>query len=478
MRAPRNTISAWRDPRVSEIMATLPNPGLKNRPLTQFTGKTLGGSSAFNAMQWTVPVASSINRWLISGLSSKTSRKYYQRAFRLINPKIPSPRNQQRYAPLYLSAAARTGFPDVSNPFDMQTRDAIWGNFLAAENGRRRDSCTVYLTPILNTACGRNLRLVQGATVKKLLTKKKRDNRVTATGLEYIHSSDRNQTLVKTVYVRSEILLAAGPYGSPKLLQLSGIGPRDLLEKLHIPQVVDIPVGERTQGRSFALVPYTYSNLPVPPENDPAVLESRSEIERFDKVLASVYNIAVLFMNGVVGKLGYLSAGFVETPGLGLGTPSMSQIYFPNPKSFGSVRIRSKDPFESPDIELNLLSSRTEVRETESGVKRIDTIADNFAKPVVLTRLVNDTGEQFLRSSADTSHHFVGGCAVGSVLDGDFKVKGVEGLRVIDSSAIREMPISAGPMASTYMIAEFASDRFVEEYRCRYGGRRYCRRWR
>ena len=476
VRAARNTFSSWTDPRVSEAITTLPNPGLNNRSITQFTGNTLGGSSSLNAMEWTVPIASSINSWRINGLSSKTSRNYYQRAFRQVKPQVPAPSNKQRYSLLHFSAAARSGFPDANDPFDMQSKDAIWENVLAAENGRRRDSCTAYLTPVLNTACGKNLQLVQGATVRKILTEKERGSeKVRATGLEYIHSSDRNQSSVKTVQARSEILLAAGPYGSPKLLQLSGIGPKDLLKKLQIPQVVDIPVGERTQGRALALVPYKYSNLPVPPENDPTLLESRSEMQRFEKGLPSVFNIAVSFMNGVAGKLGYLTGGFLALDPAGVGKPSMFQACFANPSSFGSLRVKSKDPFESPEVHLNLLNKRGEVWDTELCLKRIDAIANNYTKPVTLTRLVNETGEEFLRSSAGTAFHFVGGCAVGSVLNGDFKVYGMEGLRVVDASVIREIPLSAGPLASTYMIAEYASDKLIQEYGRKDRKGQYCR---
>lgn len=466
VRAMRNILATLANPDLTEVIPTLPNPGLNNRVVNQFAGNTLGGSSSINGVQWTVPTADSINRWRIRGLNSRTSQKFYQRAFDQLQVSIPLPQDQQQYTSIYINASNAAGFPNVENPFDMKVREGIWPQYVAAENGRRRDSCTAYLTPVIDTSCANNLVLMQGVTVTKILTTTDESSgMITATGVEYVESSDRTQSSVKTAKAASEVLIAAGPFGSPKLLQLSGIGPRDLLNQLNIDEVLNLPVGQKTQGRTFATSVYRYENLPVPPENDPAVLADPAERAKFERGEPSVFNIPISLMNAAIRRISYTTATFaLDFPNF-IGMPLFNHGCLLTAKSFGWLRIKSKDPFEIPEINLNLLSKKAEAVAAVKCLKRLDDISNQFPNLLQVTPSQEDLGEDFVRENANTGLHFVGGCPVGQVLTSDLMVKGIKALRVVDSSVMNQMPVAAGPMASTFMIAEYAADMIVDSYK-------------
>ena len=474
VQAPRNAFDAWNETEISETFDTLPNPGLYGRTTQFITGNTLGGSSSINGMQWTVPVGASVSNWRIRGLNSVNSHIYYDRAFQQLNPRIPNPSVQQRYTNMYIRAAEKANIKQLRRPFDMKIKTGIWQNYLLTKNGRRVDSCTAYLDPVKDTRCAHNLRLIQGVTVTKIVTKKRR-TKIMATGVKYVKSTDKRMKNKKYISANREVILSAGPIGSPKLLQLSGIGPEEVLRRHRIPKVIITSIGEQTQARPLTLVPFLYMNLSVPPENDPTVLTNPYERTKYEHGIPSVFNIAIGAVNGILGRLGYFSATCIGLPGLGLGLPFLNYGCFTNPVSFGSLQIRNRNPFDSPKIQLNLMGNIFDIRRTLSCLRRLSGVTKNFERPVV--PLVESVDEKYVRKTSGFGFHFVGGCAAGQALAPDLTVRGISGLRVVDASVIREIPISAGPLASTYMIAEFVSEKLTKCYRCIYGNKARCLRW-
>lgn len=125
----------------------------------------------------------------------------------------------------------KAGFKSNSDPFDQSPRSSIWHmNVAVSPTGRRMDSCTAYLTPALAGSCGENLNLLQGVTVTRVLLDESKLPH--ATGVEYVHSTDTAFKKKIMLNASQEVILSAGPYGSPKLLQLSGIGLEKHLKKL------------------------------------------------------------------------------------------------------------------------------------------------------------------------------------------------------------------------------------------------------
>lgn len=421
-----------------------------------------------------------MDSWHIAGLSANVSRNYYKRAKGKLMAASPIPPLRQRYVDAYLRAANKTDIPTVSDPFSMKVRNAIWENVIAVDRkGRRRDSCSAYLSPVLTT-CSRNLRLEQSATVTGLLWDKQ--NKLRIKGVKYV-KNELLSSKVRFAEAKWEVLLTAGPYSSPKLLQLSGIGPRKLLQRLAIPVRVDLGVGMRTQSRPLAAFNSLYTGVPIDPRNDASRVESPQALRRFRKGRPGVLGTAPFFINGVLKRIGYILASFAlgPTPSQGLNLPIMSSVCITNPKSFGSLEVRDRDPFSSPLVFLNLLGKQQDVQCMLTCLRKMRTIHLNMPKTFSVFNLspsgkeLNDT---FVRENAVSGYHFVGGCAVGRVVSPTLQVRGVSGIRVVDASVFRHMPISAGPMGSTYMLAEYVAEKLTKQYSCHTSKRNTCVIWK
>lgn len=469
VRSPRQMWLAWRSPSVVEPMVTLPEPGLHNRSLGIFTGRTLGGSSAINAMQWVVPIAGTVERWGVAGLTTASSQPFYRRAFRTVGFVAQSGSLRLAYAGDFVRSAVKAGFEEDNDPFDNANKRSVFENRLAIDSrGRRVDSCTAYLRPVLQGKCRHNLRLVQGVTVSRVLLKKRKDRKnLRATGVEYFFSNDtklRNNMVIKA---SKEVLVSAGPFGSPKLLQLSGIGPRRLLKQLGIKLRVALPVGARTQARAFVGVVSRYDGVPLEPSNNSTLLESPASREQWERGRGGVLGIASFFANGRDKRDAY-TTGTGSFALEAVDQPLISASCNVNPKAFGFLRIKSSNPFTPPAVLLGLLSGQKDYNRSARCLPGMLNIHRAFPERFNMSFVNPPNGElseKWIRDSAGWAGHFVGGCAVGSVLRPNLEVKGVRGLRVIDASALSVMPLSAGPMASTYMLAEYMSDRIVRSYR-------------
>lgn len=469
VRSPRQMWLAWRSPAVVEPLVTLPEPGLRNRALDIYTGRTLGGSSAINAMQWVVPINGTVERWGVAGLTTASSQPFYRRAFRTVGFAAQSGSLRHAYAGEYVRAADKAGFAKDNDPFDNANKRSVFENRLAVDDkGRRVDSCTAYLSPVLHGKCRHNLRLVQGVTVTRVLLKKGNGQKtLRATGVEYVYSNDtklRNSMVMKA---SKEVLVSAGPFGSPKLLQLSGIGPRRLLKSLGIKLLAALPVGARTQARAFVAINSQYEGVPLEPSNNSTLLESPASRAQWRRGDGGVLGISSFLANGRDKRDAYITGTGSFFPEA-VDQPLISSSCNVNPKSFGFLRIKSSNPFTPATVLLGLLSGEKDYDMSASCLPRLLNIHREFPKCFNMSFVDPPNGElseKWIRDSAGWAGHFVGGCAVGSVLRADLQVKSVQGLRVIDASALRVMPLSSGPMASTYMLAEYMSDRIARSYR-------------
>ena len=170
----------------------------------------------------------------------------------------PGPELQQKFLPEYLAAAAAAGIPEDRRPLSLRgagpPTEGIWLNLLAADSvGRRIDSCTAYLSgAMISNISGfcPKLQLIQSARVTKIVIKRGR-----AVGVRYLRTDAPKGKQEREIQVVREVVSSAGPYGSPQLLQLSGVGPAAVLKRLRVPQLVDLPVGENTMVRQPVLRP-------------------------------------------------------------------------------------------------------------------------------------------------------------------------------------------------------------------------------
>lgn len=163
---------------------------------------------------------------------------------------------------------------------------------------------------------------------------------------------------------------------------------------------------------------------------------------------------------------GYHSGGFGK---LGSeGEPYLTLACFLNSVGFGNFSISDgADPFADPIVHSNMLSDPADFAAAVECVENLQKVMKNFPSDFGMVDIAaNIPVANWVSATCTTSWHFVGGCAAGSVVDGHFKViGGLNNLRVIDASVIPKVPTSGGLLASTYMLAEFASDILIDEYK-------------
>lgn len=468
IRAPRNGFAAWVSPAVSETFLSAPNPALNGKKIPIITGNTLGGSSAINGMQWTIPNRGTVESWGIGGLSTRSARKFFNRAFRKVGFAVQKPPLKQIYARDMVRATAANDFKENRAPFKGKVDNSVWENFVAVDaRGRRVDSCTAYLSPALTGKCAKNLKLIQGATVTQLRFAGRKKH-LKVVGVEYVDSSDRQRQYPKTLLARREVILSAGPYGSPKLLQLSGIGPRNVLEKNGIEVKVPLGVGTKTQLRPLGFVVSLYPGVPIEPANDEKLVNSPVLRAKWEKGLGGVLGKSIGATNGRKGREYYFATGTILAESEGLGSPLLSSGCLPNPTSFGKLEIADSNPFSPPSVLPNLLTKERETQRLANCIRKLGAIHSSFPAEFAImnqTAMGADVTADFVRENVVSGHHFVGGCPVGSVLKRNLRVRGVNRLRVVDASAFSTLPESAGPQASVYMLAEFASSKIAQEWR-------------
>ncbi|CDF37821.1 unnamed protein product [Chondrus crispus] len=465
MRAARNIGRTWEDPNLSQTFQSEPDPSMAGQRQEIIDANTLGGASSINAMQWGIPLGNKEGRWGIRGLSSRVAKRFYRRAYRKVGFAQQPQSLRQLYGDEYADAASRTRFTREFSPFKTSLREAVWEMAVAVTpSGRRIDSCTAYLKPVLNGRCRRNLRLIQGTTVTRVLL----DNSTVprAIGVEYVDSKDTRLTNKNVLLASKEVILSAGPFGSPKLLQLSGIGPRSHLQAANVETRVDLPVGQRTQSRALGFVSSQYyKGQPLEPSNNSTILNGPETLRSWRRRQPSVLGSTGFATMAVLKDIGYVPMS-TANDATTLDERILQSFCLTNPTSYGYLRILDGDPFSTPKVLLNALGSRTDVNRMRTCLERFVRVHRNLPASFQLetTCPAPDFNDTQLRQRTSFSLHFVGGCRVGAVVRSDLSVKGVEGLRVVDSSVFRSMPVSAGPMASTYMLAEFVADKLAKMY--------------
>jgi choline dehydrogenase len=334
---------------------------------------------------------------------------------------------------------------------------------LTTRKGWRCSAASAYLKPARQR---RNLTVRTGAHVSRILFEGKRATGV-ACGAEKISAG--------------EVILSAGALQSPQLLQLSGIGPKDLLKKFAIPLVSDLPgVGENLQDHLALRFIYKCTR-PVTTNDD----------------LRNAWRMAftglryILFRRGPMA-IGVMTAGMItrvlpdaRTPDIQffLSTVSAEErgakphpfsaftlVYYPmRPTSRGRVRIGSADAREAPAIAPNYLATEYDRRLMIEGAKLARRlVATPSLAPYVSEEYKPGAGYasdaqilQAVRDNGSSGYHPVGTCRMGkddgAVVDPQLRVRGVDGLRVVDAS-VMPLLVSGNTNAATFMIAEKAAD--------------------
>ncbi|TNE57676.1 MAG: choline dehydrogenase [Alphaproteobacteria bacterium] len=453
---------------------------LEGRKLYWPRGKVLGGSSSINGMIYIRGHARDYDQWRQLGLTGwgyADVLPYFKRAENSEarddefhgqgGPLNVSTGHSQ--APLYrtfIEAGKQAGHP-FTKDFNGFAQEGVGTYDLTISGGQRWSAARAYLTPILGRE---NLTVEVGALTSRILFEGQK-----AVGVEYIQKKER-----KHAFAGAEVILCGGAVNSPQTLLLSGIGDGDYLKKFGIDVISDVKgVGENLQDHLDCIVQqectkpvtlynqmgplkqlmtgmqYTFTKSGAGAENgleSGAFLKTRAELE--------VPDIQLHFINVIMTDHARVKPDRHGT------TTHICQL---RPESRGFIKLKSKDPMDHPLIQPNYLEAEADRIVMREGVKIAREIYAQEAFDVYRGPELNPGADvktdaeidAWIRRTAETIYHPVGTCKMGhddmAVVDGELKVRGVEGLRVVDASVMPTL-VGGNTNAPTIMIAEKASD--------------------
>lgn len=467
---------------------TVPQKGLNGRKGYQPRGKTLGGSSSINAMVYVRGNRWDYDHWAAlgnPGWSYDDVLPFFKRAEnneQLRNEwhaqggplNVTYPRHNSPLNRMFLDAAAMNGLP-LNPDYNGAGQHGAFMYQVTQINGERCSAAKAYLTPHLARS---NLCVITHAVSSRILLEGQR-----ATGIEYLLGNETRQ-----VKARREVILSAGAFGSPQLLQLSGIGHAEELRAVGIPAAVNLPgVGKNLQDHIDYVQTWrtpsgsdTFGvSLRGTARLTSAIFEWRNK--RSGMITSNFTEAGAFLCSSPEVTVPDLQLHFVigivddHARKLHLGHGMSCHVSVMRPFSRGTVSLRSTDPRAAPlidprffdderDFQLLLKGGQLQQRIFES--KPFDGVRGKMLYPVDIT----DTARmaQDIRARADTQYHPSCTCKMGpstdaqAVVDARLRVHGVAGLRVADASVFPTL-IGGNTNAPTIMIGEKLSQMLREE---------------
>ncbi|HTQ33051.1 MAG TPA: GMC family oxidoreductase N-terminal domain-containing protein [Stellaceae bacterium] len=480
----------YTDPRVNWMFDSEPEKELNGRTLYQPRGKVLGGTSSINGMVYMRGTPTDYDGWRQRGCEGWS----YEDVLPFFKKAEDQERGPSEFhgvgGPLHVSnpvrcalgdamvkAAIEAGVP-ANDDFNGARQEGVGYYQTTTTNRRRWSSARAYLGPAKGRA---NLTIATQAHATRILFEGGR-----AVGIEYQTPEGR-----QTAYAKGEIIVSGGVYGSPQLLQLSGVGPGELLREYGIPVVRDMEgVGKHLHDHFN-----TYLVFRCPQKvtlNDLAASPLRKLTQGAQYFLTR---------SGQLANAGIYAGAFVksdprlEQPDLQINMfgwstqerlrtgikphPFSAFTFSPvhlRPEGRGTVRIKSADPLAAPAIRFNFLASEYDFQALIYGARLSRKIAAQPAlKPYIVEEVIPGLGCQSdddikaeIRIRGVSNLHPVGTCrmgrAVDDVVDPRLKVHGIERLRVADASIMPQVP-GGNTNAPSIMIGEKCAAMILEDAR-------------
>lgn len=464
---------------------TEPQDSLDGRRMFWPRGKTLGGSSAINAMIYIRGNHRDYDHWAELGNEGWSWEEVLPYFKRLENNErgtdayhgVGGPLNVANSGFLnpmthaFLEAAAQRGIPRTGD-FNGAAQLGVSPYQVTQKNGTRHSTAAAYLRPVMHRP---NLTIVTGAHALKVLFEGKR-----AVGVQY-----RENGMPREARAAHEVILSGGAVNTPQLLMLSGIGAADDLREHGIDVLMDLPgVGQNMQDHLIAgvlyhaLKPVSLANA-LKPHNivqylllrRGMLLSNVAEAGAFVQLEPETTPPNVPDVQYHFGPAFFVDQGQTPIDGHGFALGALVL----RPKSRGWIKLRSANPLDAPRIQPNYLSDPEgyDLRLTLKGVRLAREIlrapAFNAYRGAEFLPGGGITDDEalaaYVRERAETLYHPVGTAKMGrdkmAVVDEELKVHGVEGLRVVDASV---MPVicSGNTNVPTIMIAEKAADMILE----------------
>jgi choline dehydrogenase len=460
---------------------TQPEPHLDNREMHCPRGKVLGGSSSINGMVYVRGHAKDFDEWQQHGANGwdyqaclpyfKKAESFYlgENAHRGSKGPLGVNNGNNMENPLYtafIEAGAEAGY-STTNDYNSAQQEGFGPMHMTVKNGVRSSASREYLDPIKHRS---NLTIVTGALAQRVILDGKK-----ATGVEY-----KLNGAVKTAQASKEVILSAGSIGSPHLLQLSGIGNTQALEKAGVEVKHHLPgVGQNLQDHLEFYFQYKCKQ--------PITLNGKLGL--FSKGLIGAKWL--LTRKGLGSTNHFESCAFIRSKP-GVEWPDIQYHFLPaamrydgrsafaghgfqvhvghnKPKSRGSVTIASADPTQPPKIVFNYLEHQDDIEGFRACVRLTREIIeqpafDNFRGEEIQPGQQVQTDEQidaFVRQAVESAYHPSCSCKMGeddmAVVNSNTQVHGMQSLRVVDSSIFPTIP-NGNLNAPTIMVAEKAAD--------------------
>jgi choline dehydrogenase-like flavoprotein len=448
--------------------ATHEEPSLDRRRIYLPRGRVLGGTSSINTMVYVRGNPLDFDEWEQFGWSHAELLPYFTRSEdnergESFHHGVGGPlavsdgRSNNPMSAAFVQAATEAGHP-VNEDFNGATQDGFGFFQLTQRNGRRCSSATAFLHPVLDRP---NLTVQTHVQVHRVQFEGGRAVGIAGTRWD------------EPVEIRAdrEVILAAGAYNSPQLLMLSGVGPADLLRALGIEVLLDQPqVGQNLQDHLLVPLVYTHSQ--------PISLLAANQPEHVQRFIDE--GRGPLTANGpesggfvrTSDRLLAPDAEFLAAPVMfvdsGLGPPTHHSLSFGpsmlTPRSRGSVMLASDEPTAKPRIQHNYLHAEADLEAAVTATRIGLEIARQPALAPYTEHWFQPPASEsdrdlraHVRSYAHSIFHPAGTCAMGTVVDAELRVRGLESLRVVDASVMPTL-VRGNPNAAVIAIAEKAAD--------------------
>ena len=484
------------NPRLNWMFESEPEAELEGRTMYQPRGKVLGGTSSINGMVYMRGNPADYDLWRQRGCEGwdwDSVLPYFRKA-----------EDQERGAdafhgsggPLrvsdqavhwelgdhFIAAGVEAGLP-ANNDFNDGEQEGV-GPFQNTTNRKRRwSTATAYLRPARNRG---NLAVRTNAHATRVLVEDGPNGGQRASGVEFLCDG-----ALHVAQARGEIIVCGGVYGSPQLLQLSGIGPGAHLREFGVKVVRDMPgVGADLQDHFYVRLAYRCTQ-PIT-LNDIANSPVRKLIAGMQYVL---FKTGPLTSNGICAggfarsdqrlerpdiQLNFSVWSFAERTRAGIAPHpfpgfTISAVHL-RPDARGSVRLKSPDPLAAPSIRFNFLRTQYDLDALTAGMRLARNITTQPAlAPYVAEEILPGAQvasdaefEATIRRNGISNLHPVGTCRMGvdpeAVCDARLRVNGIAGLRVVDASIMPSVP-AGNTNAPTIMIAEKAGDMILADAR-------------
>lgn len=476
------------DPKVNWLYRSEANPATANRPILQPRGKVLGGSSSINGLIYIRGQREDYDQWRQmgnTGWSYDDVLPYFRKAedqergadeFHGVGGplKVSDPKDRVALCDAFVAAAENCGYPR-NEDFNGADQEGFGFYQWTLRDGRRNSTAAGFL----RQAKGRsNLKIITRAHATRIIFEGKR-----AAAIEYLHRGK-----IQSARVDGELILSGGSFNSPQLLQLSGVGPASLLNKLGIDVVAD----RKEVGANLL---DHYNSRKIYRCRDVTTLNDAVGLRNLHRGALQVFHYLTQ-RKGLIAQGGSFAAGFFKTDP-SVATPNIQStlsLFSANktgdrlhpfsgitvvdrllrPESRGTVMIDSPDPLAPPVIQPNYLTSLRDCEVLLEGFK----VTRRIIETEPMSRFVLDEYQpgksvksdddliKYLRENGGISFHPVSTCRMGgdpeAIVDERLRVRGFSGLRVVDASIMPTIP-SGNTNAPTIMIAEKGADMILQD---------------